>query len=336
MRRLKPRPAGFTLIELLVVISIIAILVALLLPAVQKVREAASRSQCQNNLKQIALACHNYHDIAKSLPQSWYGNVGAGTTPYGATSASWSWLVSLLPYIDQENIYRMANMGATLNGVPQTPLTVQFNGAYVISQPLPIFRCPSDPDFGTVVFTDRADLGTSSLFPVPVAITNYKGVCGANWMWGSALWNPGWLGLNFVGLNAFLPENGMANGNGILWRSTGTNNKKYNLNGIRDGTSNTFLIGEDIPSHSYYCGSWAYANNTSGTCAIYPNATAPNLLQFPLWDWTDNYSFASGHPNGVQFAMADASVHFIQNNIGVTVYWYLATANGGETVVLPN
>ncbi len=338
MKRLDKEPrVGFTLIELLVVIAIIGVLVGLLVPAIQKVREAASRSQCQSNLKQLALAVHMYHDTNKALPQNWGGNIGAGITAWGATSASWSWIAFLLPYIEQQNLYNMAQLSTTVNGVPQTPLTVKFNGAYVISQPLPLVRCPSDPDYSTIVWTDRADMnGINSFLAVPVAITNYKGVCGANWMWGNPLWNPGWLGGNFNSLNGFPAEQGLDNGNGVLWRSNGTWNKRYTLNGITDGTSNTFLVGEDIPSHSLYCGSWAYANNASGTCAIYPNALAANLLFYPLADWADNYSFFSGHPNGVQFAMCDGSVHFIQNSIGVPIYRYMATPRGSEIGALPN
>jgi prepilin-type N-terminal cleavage/methylation domain-containing protein len=331
--------AAFTLIELLVVITILAILVGLLIPAVQKVREAANRASCQNNLKNLALAVHMYHDSAKHLPQNWGGNPtvvnGVVGTPWGSTSASWSWIAMILPYIEQINIYKMASLHTTNNGAPLTPLNVTFNGAFVISEPIPLLRCPSDPDYGTIVWPDRADLNGYNGPKIPVAITNYKGVCGSNWMWGNLLWNPGWLGLNWGANNGFAPQQGLDNGNGVLFRSTGTYNKSYTLGGITDGTSTTFMIGEDIPSHSAYCGSWAYANNASGTCAIYPNAQLANLQLYPLSDWADNYSFFSAHPNGVQFAMCDASVHYVENTIGTKVYWYLATARGGEAAQLP-
>src|SRR5476651_86878 len=95
---------GFTLIELLVVIAIIAILIALLVPAVQKVREAAARLQCTNNCKQLALACHNFHDVNKKLPAN-YGCCWTG-------GAYWSWIAMILPYIDQDSLYQAGNIGA--------------------------------------------------------------------------------------------------------------------------------------------------------------------------------------------------------------------------------
>jgi prepilin-type N-terminal cleavage/methylation domain-containing protein/prepilin-type processing-associated H-X9-DG protein len=326
--------AAFTLIELLVVIAIIAILIGLLVPAIQKVRESASRAQCQNNLKQLALAVHQYHDSAKHLPQNWGGNMGLGVSFWGSTSASWSWIASILPYMDQGNIYKMASLMTTVNGAPQTPLSVTFNGAYVISQPIPILRCPSDPDYGTVLWTDRADMNGVSGVRIPVAITNYKGVCGANWMWGNPLWNPGWVGGNSLalnGYNGFAAEQGLDNGNGVLWRSNGTWGKTYNLNGISDGTSNTFMIGEDIPSLSVHC-DWVFFNHATGTCAIPPNYNEGTNKET---DWPDLYSFRSRHTNGLQFAFADGSVQFISQSIDTFTYRALSTINTGEVVQRP-
>src|SRR5438552_13182089 len=135
MRKCSGIRRGFTLIELLVVIAIIAILVALLLPAVQKVREAAARTQCQNNLKQIGLACHSYHDTKHSLPAGY-----RAVSPYsdGATDTmpGWGWAAFLLPHLEQDNLFRSLSLAL--------PIEHPANAA-AVQQVLPLFLCPSDP-----------------------------------------------------------------------------------------------------------------------------------------------------------------------------------------------
>jgi prepilin-type N-terminal cleavage/methylation domain-containing protein len=134
---------GFTLIELLVVIAIIAILIALLLPAVQQAREAARRSQCKNNLKQLGLAMHNYHDNFKVFPPG-VVDPGAGCSPYpaGATSYLWGGSVFLLPYMDLAPLYNQLNVGNGFCGMPAE--TTLFNGQALLKTTLPAFVCPSD------------------------------------------------------------------------------------------------------------------------------------------------------------------------------------------------
>ena len=129
------RRGAFTLIELLVVIAIIALLIGLLVPAVQKVREAASRISCTNNLKQLALACHAYHDAYKKLPTGQYGDYDKPSAFGGPfeNSMAWSWLAFILPYIEQGNVYRQG-------GIPTTRLDQSSATAVTI----PIFLCPSD------------------------------------------------------------------------------------------------------------------------------------------------------------------------------------------------
>jgi prepilin-type N-terminal cleavage/methylation domain-containing protein len=325
---------GFTLIELLVVIAIIAILIALLVPAVQKVRAAAARTQCANNLKNLALACHGYHDAAKSLPANYAGNGG-----WNATFPAWSWIAQALPYIEQGALHSTGNIGATAQvpttvggvsipvGRPITPINALLNGVTLCATPIPLLRCPSDPKYAQINWTDRADVGSAG--GQGVAITNYKGVCGANWQWGDARWNPGWIS------GPLTSQNGLDAGNGLLWRSNGVAGTKYTLSGISDGTSNTFLIGEDIPDHSQWTGSWAYANNASGTCAIYPNSRTPTGGFYTTGDWNNQYSFGSNHDGGLHFAMADGTVRFISTGIDMLTYRSLATYTGGEAVSVP-
>ncbi|HEX4613353.1 MAG TPA: DUF1559 domain-containing protein, partial [Urbifossiella sp.] len=234
--------SAFTLIELLVVIAIIAILIGLLLPAVQKVREAAARSKCQNNLKQLALAAHGYHDANGRLPYDMSPESGQSAT-WGMGGTNWSWLALILPYVEQGNLYTQANIPTNTLSASAAQIAVQ----------IPTFLCPSD-NAQQGPRSDAADLSGN------IGQTNYKGVSGANWQWGDARWNPG--------VQATAPDqNGLANGNGIFYRGDGR--FKVTLVSITDGTSNTLMVGEDIPEQNQWC-SWPYSNNAVGTCAIYP------------------------------------------------------------------
>ena len=156
------RQRGFTLIELLVVIAIIAILVALLLPAVQQAREAARRTQCKNNLKQLAIAVHNYHDTHRVYP------FGKGPSYAGApVYARWSQHAMLLPYIEQEALSKQANVSDTTN-MDASAATLA-----AIATPIKSLRCPSD-----ITAATRND--AANVAPTVVALTSYKGVSGGN------------------------------------------------------------------------------------------------------------------------------------------------------------
>jgi hypothetical protein len=284
-------------------------------------------------LKQLALACHNYHAVAGYFPPNYLG------VAYGVGEGDWSWIAMLLPYIDQQGLYADAGFtGQFANGIPANPLNVA--GGAVIATPIPIVRCPSDPNLSQILWTDRADVAGT-----PVAITNYKGVSGSNWEWSGvagATWNPGW---NPAACGT--SQGGLDDGNGIFWRDSGNGGwnignegnpiiKHVTIASITDGSSNTFMIGESLPSMSLWTGSWAYSNNACGTCAIVPNAPQTSGLSgISNGDWPDNYSFHSAHTNGLQFAYADASVHFISNSISMTVYQAMGTRNGGEAVSPP-
>ena len=302
------RPA-FTLIELLVVIGIVGVLVGLLLPAVQKVREAAARLKCANNLKQIALATHAYHDAQNVLPVDY---LPGPSGPYGSAYPSWSWLARILPYAEQGNLYRQAN-------IPNATLDQSSAAATQV----PLFLCPSDPSSAGGPRTDAADLGVFYQPTIAAGQTNYKGVGGANWAWGDPPWhNPGTNG-SWDGLN---------HGDGMFYRYDWTQPKSFQA--ITDGLSNTFMVGEDVPAQNHWC-SWPYSNNATGTCAIPPNARHADGTPVDPWKWEEAYGFRSMHPGGLQFAYADGSVHFVSNGIDLGLYRALATIQGGEAVSPP-
>jgi prepilin-type N-terminal cleavage/methylation domain-containing protein/prepilin-type processing-associated H-X9-DG protein len=322
MHMFRTRRPAFTLIELLVVIAIIAVLIGLLLPAVQKVRAASARSQCQNNLKQLALAVHQYVGTTKFFPSN--GGPGAWVGQYGAAQPNWSWLARILPSIEQDNLYRAAGVPtANINSDPSAVATA-----------VPTFLCPSDKTINGLPRTNAADIGRAPVagvntLPSGVGQTNYKGVCGDNWCWGTYQFAPpGGAGPNCA-------ADGLEAGNGIFYRTDGFAGTRghgpLTLDLIKDGTSNTFMIGEDIPAINQWC-SWPYMNNAVGTCAI-PLNYQDNPIS--TGDWPNQYSFRSNHTQGANFAYADGHVQFINQNIDLTVYRGLSTFDGGETVSPP-
>src|SRR5262245_51740756 len=239
------RRHGFTLIELLVVIAIIGVLIGLLLPAVQKVREAANRIKCGNNLKQLALACHTYHEAHGAFPRNGSGVEGSpdyGWGDYGGNSRCWSWLARVLPYVEQDNLHRQGN-------VP----TVTLLSAGIVAREVKIFQCPSDDATGTR--TDRANFAAGT----PVALTSYKGVAGSNWCYGR--WPNAPAGDcvpaerdRLPGVPPPLPPRtdhrpyrtgGLDNGNGVFFRSDII--RRLRVTDIKDGAANTLMLGEDIP-----------------------------------------------------------------------------------------
>jgi prepilin-type N-terminal cleavage/methylation domain-containing protein len=318
-RRQNRNVSGFTLIELLVVIAIIGILIALLLPAVQKIREAAARMSCSNNQKQLVLACHNFQDAHQTLP--WDNSPEAGNSnTWGASGPNWSWIAHVLPFIEQEPLYNSIN-GGNIDAVAMNNTGAGATAG--MSTQIKMLFCPSDNASTNLQFaTNRADLGGYT-----VGLTNYKGVSGSNWAWGGYA-NPGTGPTNG-------DENGLADGDGIFFRGDG--NKKRRLIDIKDGLSNTFITGEDIPSMNDWC-SWPYSNNAVGTCAIPPNnglPGSPNAGTTTPGNWVNIYSFRSRHTHGLQFGYADGSVHFIDQGIDMITYRAMGTIQGNEAVSAP-
>jgi prepilin-type N-terminal cleavage/methylation domain-containing protein/prepilin-type processing-associated H-X9-DG protein len=164
------RRSAFTLIELLVVIAIIAILIGLLLPAVQKVREAAARAKCQNNLKQIAIGLHAYHDVYMQFPPG-YSNATTGQ------NTSWAWSALVLPFIEQKNVFDALN---PLNRTLQAAYQDAAVGRPALLTPISVYVCPSDTNPAGAVNDNRKFTGLGSPSPASLSISNYVGNYGCN------------------------------------------------------------------------------------------------------------------------------------------------------------
>jgi prepilin-type N-terminal cleavage/methylation domain-containing protein/prepilin-type processing-associated H-X9-DG protein len=308
----RTRPA-FTLIELLVVIAIIAILIALLVPAVQKVREAAARTQCQNNLKNLALAVHGYHDSNKRFPYNGDPVANQGCCYVAGTTRQYSWMARMLPHIEQGNLHKMAlatNPEAAQGTTPSLAMAKTV---------VPVFRCPTD----TTPETRRNVANHSPA--VDIASASYRGVSGSNWAWGNYPFTP-----------PGKSNNGLDDGNGIFWRSD--YKRKLVMTQISDGTSNTLMIGEDIGALNIH-NAWYYANGANGTCAIPLNLGTgmiePPGINVTAGNWPNVYSFRSRHSGGAHFALADGTVNFINQNITLAIYRSLASTDGGESASVP-
>jgi prepilin-type N-terminal cleavage/methylation domain-containing protein/prepilin-type processing-associated H-X9-DG protein len=294
---------GFTLIELLVVIAIIGVLIFLLMPAVQKVRESANRASCTNNLKQIVLGAHNFHDAQGHFPFN-SQDEGGWDWNYQGNRRSWSWLARLLPYLEQDPLYTQAKIDTN---------TLSESLPY-LSIGLSAFYCTSDNSRSLNPSDNRANLQG-----VPIATSNYKGVTGDCWCWGTYE-------------NKCASDcNGLWSGNGVFTR--GDIKAPRRMSEITDGASNTFFAGEDIPEINAHC-TWPYANGTLGTGAIPPNVMRKpdGSLYDTYLDWPEIYSFRSRHAGGLNFGFADGSVHFISGTIALKTYRALATINGSEVV----
>jgi prepilin-type N-terminal cleavage/methylation domain-containing protein/prepilin-type processing-associated H-X9-DG protein len=308
------RRAGFTLIELLVVIAIIAILISLLLPAVQKVREAAARTECVNNLKQMALACHMFHDNNQVFPA---GNTALTMPLYG-----WSWQAQILPYVEQGNVYQMAVAWANQPD-GWYPYAIPPNPALAVK--VEIYTCPSDAR--SLVATD--------VDGYTIAFTSYLGVSG-------------------LSADPTPPPPDTTTQDGIFY-----SNSRIRIADIRDGTSNTLLIGERPPSADLLFGWWFagggytqmdtagdnvlgvreynYADNvwtvdsSGNSSSVSCPASSVNYQQGDLNQPCDQVHFWSLHPGGANFALADGSVRFIAY-ISDPLMPALATRSGEEPI----
>jgi prepilin-type N-terminal cleavage/methylation domain-containing protein/prepilin-type processing-associated H-X9-DG protein len=334
-------PVGFTLIELLVVIAIIGVLVALLLPAVQAAREAARRSQCVNNLKQIGVALHNYHEVQNTFPPGYVSAVDKTVTDPCDQDAEnsnsvdlgpgWAWGSMILPQLDQQPVFNSINFS----------LSVAYHANDTSSTAaLSVFLCPSDPGPSLVpVLADPPDPAnpgtyTGANIVDQVARGNYVGMFGL----GEICANSG---------ATDAPNQGAIGSHlGCFYR-----NSRTDLASIIDGSSQTIAIGERSHNLSYVTwtarsiGGWLGKTSdieggtdrfnpspeecwtqVLGTAGLEGGLRTPNNPEAHVEDYW------SRHPGGLNFLFADGSVHFIKQSISPIAWRALATRASGEVV----
>ena len=321
--------SGFTLIELLVVIAIIGVLVGLLLPAVQKVRESANRMSCQNNLKQIGLALHNYEGAHKALPPGYVTipsdpAMGPVDPQFNDAGPGWGWLTFLLPYVEQDNLYRSLNR--------KLPCYHPANSA-AVGTLVKTFRCPSDFGGGNPAFGDTVnvlDINDKTL--AVFGRSNYVASVGSTTLWCS--WPV-----------TLVP-------NGAMYR-----NSKTRLADVTDGLSNTVFVGERssnladsvwpgaVPFSTHfawppfasigsggigrpYDGPGAFVGAHGGPCPY----EDPVVIHPPNSPLGHGDQMQSGHPGGANILLGDGSVRFYSDDHVLSTWAALISRNGGEVI----
>lgn len=331
---------GFTLVELLVVIAIIGILVALLLPAVQAAREAARRTQCSNNLKQLGIAGHLFHDKSKYLPYGIHRSEGAQVNPIpagspcfltvrerfanpeaipagqqGANPPRYVLMHQLLPYVEQDALWQKWDLLNFGNNNP-APGSATYPDAFV-KKSIPVLICPSNPYGGS--YTNK------TFDPTSVDMDRY--------FIASYFGNAGTVSYPFN--DGTRPS--------LTWCHDGvfTKNKRWGLNEIVDGTSNTLMFGE----RHYYDPTFDTVDKIKdwgwtwfgGNSDAFLSTWVPINYRFPKTGGTqvefDNRiaAFGSAHPGGAQFTLADGSVRFIADTVNILTFRAIGTRAGGET-----
>lgn len=299
--------SGFTVVELLVVIAIIGVLMGLLLPAIQAVRETSRQVKCQNNMKQIGLALHLYESNIGSFPM---GTVFTNTAPFNRKGVTW--IAALFPYMEKKHIYNLYDPNFYMN----SPENKKF-----VTTVIPDLICPSDSERDSGLVTNRYNASHTN---PPVAM---------------GLWYPGSMGPTHMDAMPFCsePKPSYCNqGNSFGSLSPEDNSvgafgrypKGKKTSSFRDGLSKTLAVGETLPQHcNYLC----------AHCLNFPlTGTSIPINLFERMDKGSTYYRACGmksyHANGINVTMADGSVHFIDEAIDYKTINELGTRNGKETI----
>lgn len=346
--------SGFTLIELLVVIAIIAVLIALLLPAVQQAREAARRSQCKNNLKQIGLAFHNFESTFSYLPSS--------IRPVSTTSTRLAALTALLPYLDQAPLFNQYNQANNWDSTVGTPSNFTLS-----STKLPAFQCPTDINAGIL---DGSPVSGTGWAQTVASVSSYSPIYGISQLvYSTPLTTnakPGTYTDPADAAQVYVP--GFFPKNATVDTATGAATKQgKKFRDVTDGLSNTLAVAESagrpavirkgkvigaLSTNRLNAGGWArpasdimiYGEKADGTTLLgttavnatngydiggepYPNTTSPYV--FGVHGTSSPYSF---HVGGSHFTMGDGAVRFVSENINFDTFISLSTPNGGEVV----
>jgi prepilin-type N-terminal cleavage/methylation domain-containing protein/prepilin-type processing-associated H-X9-DG protein len=329
---------AFTLIELLVVIAVIAVLIALLIPAVQKVRESAARTQCQNNLKQLALGCHRYHDLYRHFPPGGKYGRTTGNFTVDCHYPQGNWLVYTLPFMEQDPLYNQLHtflgyVNASNPSDPKNNAIQMAVNAKVLPARLPYGRCPSDPfDPKASVCNYVASMGPQCMVGGP-----YAKYC------DGASFNPP---LNYRTSPAIGSTLSAAKIRGMFNRR----GDKIAIVHVPDGTSNTILLGETLAGEQgfqasfpaefggmYHIKNWAKTEggNTHGTTIIPINTKTP-CPSSTCDDMNLSFGFKSNHARGANFVFVDGSVHYISQDINHRSYQALGCRNDGASVPSPD
>jgi prepilin-type N-terminal cleavage/methylation domain-containing protein/prepilin-type processing-associated H-X9-DG protein len=339
------RRHGFTLIELLVVIAIIAILIGLLLPAVQKVREAAARLQCSNNLKQLGLAQHNYHDAYRTF-----------TPGVGKNGCCWgTWMMVILPFVEEDNLgKRYVNFGGLDYSGPRYGGPGNPNNQ-VTTQILTTFTCPSDepqvwlapsganPSKHNYVL----NAGNTTFYQVPLPLGCTVGTAGCTPFLGAPF---GWYENSDLTWDATVPWNAPPPPAGPD-KDAGRMGRPRKISEISDGTSNTLMAsetiqdrtspGEDLRGFTWWGGAAGFTTYlgpnsslpdviTGGRCGPVPPTPPCTLISTPSFPRL--MGARSLHPGDVNVALCDGSVHFVRDTIAINTWRALGTSRGGEVL----